>query len=67
MKQALSRLTDEQRELVVLRDLDGLAYDEIQQITGHPEGTVKSKLHRARLALAQHLAALRGDRKGEPR
>lgn len=56
---ALLSLSAEHRELVVFRDVEGLSYEEIQRITALPEGTVKSKLHRARLALAQSLAALR--------
>ena len=38
---------------MVLRDVENLSYEEIQQITGLPEGTVKSRLHRARLQLAK--------------
>lgn len=48
---ALASLEQEHRELIVLRDLEGLAYEEIVQITGLPDGTVKSRLHRARAAL----------------
>jgi RNA polymerase sigma-70 factor (ECF subfamily) len=62
---ALLSLSEEHRALVVLRDVEGLSYEEIQRITALPEGTVKSKLHRARVALAQSLAALRGGRLGE--
>lgn len=50
---ALASLDDEHRELIILRDLEGLAYEEIVQITGLPDGTVKSRLHRARAALHQ--------------
>jgi len=51
----LERLPDEQRTLVVLRDLEDLSYDEIVEITGLALGTVKSRLHRARAALARSL------------
>ena len=37
----------------MLRDLEGLAYEEIVTITGLPDGTVKSRLHRARAALKE--------------
>ena len=47
----LETLDEEQRTLVVLRDMEGLAYAEIAEITDQPLGTVKSRLHRARLAL----------------
>ena len=36
---------------MVLRDVEELSYEEIMEITGLPEGTVKSRLHRARMAL----------------
>ncbi len=62
---ALLSLSEEHRALVILRDVEGLTYEEIQRITSLPEGTVKSKLHRARVALAQSLAALGGGRLGE--
>jgi RNA polymerase sigma-70 factor (ECF subfamily) len=56
--QALRMLEDEQRELLALRDVEHLSYDEIVQLTGLPLGTVKSRLHRARLALALRFTAL---------
>lgn len=56
IQRAIAALDPEQRELVVLRDIQGLSYEEIQRVTGLPEGTVKSRLHRARLALKEALA-----------
>jgi RNA polymerase sigma-70 factor (ECF subfamily) len=53
VRSALAGLDDEHRELIILRDLEGLAYEEIVQITGLPDGTVKSRLHRARAALRE--------------
>jgi len=58
IRRALSMLDEDQRELVTLRDLENLSYEELQEITGLPAGTVKSKLHRARLALQQHYESL---------
>jgi RNA polymerase sigma-70 factor (ECF subfamily) len=55
LEEGLQRLDDEQRELVVLREVEHLSYEEIMVITGLPEGTVKSRLHRARSALREHL------------
>jgi RNA polymerase sigma-70 factor (ECF subfamily) len=52
----IARLTPEHREIVVFADLEHLGYEEIQQITGLPLGTIKSRLHRARLELAARLA-----------
>ncbi len=55
---AIAGLDEEHRELIVLRDIQGLSYEEIQGITGLAEGTVKSRLHRARLALKAKIAPL---------
>ncbi len=55
---AVSQLDDDQRVLVVLRDIEGLSYEEIVEITDLAEGTVKSRLHRAREKLAGILANL---------
>jgi RNA polymerase sigma-70 factor, ECF subfamily len=51
----LRALPEEQRLLVILRDLEDLSYEEIVDITGLPLGTVKSRLHRARAELARTL------------
>lgn len=53
VRAAIAELDEDQRELVILRDVENLSYEEIQAITGLPEGTVKSRLHRARLQLAK--------------
>jgi RNA polymerase sigma-70 factor (ECF subfamily) len=55
MQAAIAKLDEEQKLLVVLRDVEELSYDEIVEITGLPEGTVKSRLHRARMALKDML------------
>ncbi len=52
---ALHNLDDEQRAVVVLRDMEGFDYVEIADILGVPPGTVKSRLHRARAALGEAL------------
>lgn len=46
---------DDHRTVIVLRDIEDLSIEEICEITGLPDGTVKSKLHRARLALRKKL------------
>ena len=56
LQQAIARLDEDHRLLIVLRDIEELSYDEICTITGLPEGTVKSRLHRARVALRKKLA-----------
>jgi RNA polymerase sigma-70 factor (ECF subfamily) len=53
---ALAEIDEESRTVVVLRDVEGLSYDEIAGILDVPVGTVKSRLHRARLALRGRLA-----------
>ena len=55
MQDAINTLDDEHRVLVVLRDVEDLTIEEICEITGLPDGTVKSRLHRARLALRKKL------------
>lgn len=51
----LQKLKEGQRELLVLRDLQGFSYEEMSELLGLPEGTVKSKLHRARVDLKRVL------------
>ncbi|MFO0599762.1 MAG: sigma-70 family RNA polymerase sigma factor [Myxococcaceae bacterium] len=51
IEQATSRLGDEYREVFVLKDLEGLSYEEIAEITGDSVAAIKSRLHRARLSL----------------
>jgi len=55
VRQALEELPTEFREVVVLRDLEGLSYKEIADIAGIPLGTVMSRLARARERLKQFL------------
>lgn len=55
IQRAIAALEEDQRALIVLRDIQGLSYQEIATITSLPEGTVKSRLHRARMALKDKL------------
>ena len=52
VREALEQLDEEQRQIIVLRDIEDLAYEEIAELMDIPRGTVKSRLHRARAALA---------------
>ena len=56
---AIEQVPDEFREAVLLRDLNGLAYEEIAKITEVPIGTVKSRVNRGRLRLRRDLEELR--------
>jgi RNA polymerase sigma-70 factor (ECF subfamily) len=56
VQEGIAQLEPDHREVLVLRDVENLSYDEIAAITGVAEGTVKSRLHRARLALKEHMA-----------
>jgi len=64
--EALHALPPETKEAVVLKDLQGMAYQEIAEALGIPEGTVKSRLRRGRLALAQKLARHPARREMQP-
>jgi len=55
---ALEELDDEMRIMVVLRDVEDMDYSQMAEVLGVPVGTVKSRLHRARLALKEKLADL---------
>ncbi|MDG1357085.1 MAG: sigma-70 family RNA polymerase sigma factor [Akkermansiaceae bacterium] len=55
IEQALNQLSDQHREVVVLREVQGLDYKEIADITGSSLGTVMSRLYYARQKLQQHL------------
>ena len=56
---ALGRLAEEHRVVIVLHDLQGLDYAQVADVLSVPVGTVKSRLHRARLQLARELGHLR--------
>lgn len=52
LRQAIAQLPLEQREILILRELDGLSYRQIATVVGCPIGTVMSRLYRARDGLA---------------
>jgi RNA polymerase sigma-70 factor (ECF subfamily) len=55
LEEALARLSETQRSLVLLKDYEGYSYDEIGKITGLSESQVKVYLHRARVQLKNYL------------
>jgi RNA polymerase sigma-70 factor (ECF subfamily) len=59
--QAVARMDEEQRIMIVLRDIEGRDYGEIADLLDCPRGTVKSRLHRARMALKDILSGMLGD------
>lgn len=58
LEEALSRLSETQRSLVLLKDYEGYSYDEIGKITGLSESQVKVYLHRARVQLKDYLVKI---------
>lgn len=53
--EAIQQLNDEHKKMIVLRELQGMSYQEIAEITGANIGTVKSKINRARISLKNSL------------
>ena len=58
IRQAMSRLSDEHRAILVLREIEGCDYEAIAEILSLNIGTVRSRLHRARLQLRDHLTRM---------
>jgi RNA polymerase sigma-70 factor (ECF subfamily) len=65
VKQAILALEPDFRELVVLRDVEDLTYEEIAEVTGLPKGTVKSRIHRGRAQLRARVERLLGQQLGK--
>ena len=59
VRAAVHDLPEDFRQAVLLRDLQGLAYEEIGEILGVPPGTVRSRIHRGRLILQERLQEYR--------
>ena len=55
IQKAIATLPKEQKTVVVLRDINGMSYEEVAKVTGYNLGTVKSKLARARQSLREKL------------
>lgn len=58
LHEALGKLSEEHRTILILREMDELDYDAIAEILDLPVGTVRSRLHRARTHLREHLEVM---------
>lgn len=63
VNQTLEQLPEELRTAIVLREIEGLSYDEIAKIMECPIGTVRSRIFRAREAISEELRPLLGTSK----
>jgi RNA polymerase sigma-70 factor (ECF subfamily) len=59
LQKALNSLSPEQRLLITLADIEGVAYKEIAEILGKPVGTIRSRLHRTHKAIRARLEQIR--------
>ena len=55
VQDAINELEPDHKAIVLLRDIEGFSYDEIAKILDLPEGTTKSRLHRARMVVKEKL------------
>lgn len=55
VNESIAQLPDDYKSMIILRDIQGFSYDEISKIVNCPEGTVKSRINRARQALKKIL------------
>jgi RNA polymerase sigma-70 factor (ECF subfamily) len=62
VKRAIAQLEPEFRGVLILRDVEDLSYEEIASITGLPDGTVKSRIHRARARLRALIELAMGEK-----
>lgn len=62
LRAAFAKLSPEHQHVVLLREIEGLSYEEAAAVLGVPEGTVKSRLHHAFLQLRRSLGDAQGDR-----
>ena len=62
---AIEALSEELRQAITLREIEGLSYEEIADVMNCPIGTVRSRIFRAREAIAARLRPLLGTREGE--
>ncbi|MHB8137310.1 MAG: RNA polymerase sigma factor [Smithellaceae bacterium] len=61
VQKCISVLDEDYREVLIMRDIQGFSYEEIRKVLQIPDGTVKSRLSRARLAMKDCLKEIIGD------
>lgn len=61
VRSAIEALAPHHREAILLREIEGLSYEEMAELLEVPVGTVRSRLHNARAALAERLLPLAAD------
>jgi RNA polymerase sigma-70 factor (ECF subfamily) len=64
VERSIAELEPEFREVLILRDVEDMSYEEIAEITGLADGTVKSRIHRARLQLKHAVELALGEKIG---
>ena len=64
VERSIAELEPEFREVLLLRDVEDLSYEEIADITGLADGTVKSRIHRARIQLKEAVELALGEKIG---
>jgi len=64
VERSIAELEPEFREVLILRDVEDLSYEEIADITGLADGTVKSRIHRARIQLKEAVELALGEKIG---
>ncbi|BDI04318.1 RNA polymerase sigma factor RpoE [Sphaerotilus microaerophilus] len=65
VNKAIEALPDDLRQAILLREVEGLSYDEISEAMDCPIGTVRSRIFRAREAIAERLRPLLDTKKGQ--
>jgi RNA polymerase sigma-70 factor (ECF subfamily) len=65
VNQAIEALSDDLRQAITLREIEGLSYEEIAELMDCPIGTVRSRIFRARESIAQKLRPLLDTRQGQ--
>lgn len=66
MQMVMDSLSDEQRTLILLADVEGMPYKDISELLGKPVGTIRSRLHRTHKLMKQRLEMVRAMKESKP-